>query len=137
MTNTALRWGRIVLGGFLAELILILCVIPVRIAGGGDQAITIIAVAGSYVVFAPVAWWLGRKVPRPVLHGALMGAVAAALYIVLAVVGRQFNPTAPAMPFIYYVAHVLKISGGATGGWLAQRAAARLNAADPASALAK
>lgn len=124
MTTTALRWGRIVLGGFLAELILIAFVIPINLAGGGERAITVVAVAGSYVVFVPVAWWLSRALPRPLLHGALMGAVAAALYIVLAVVGRQFNPTAPAMPFIYYVAHVLKIAGGVTGGWLAQRSAA-------------
>jgi len=30
-----------------------------------------------------------------------------------------------AMPFIYYVAHALKLAGGGTGGWLAQRAAIR------------
>jgi hypothetical protein len=117
------RWGRIVLGGFLAELILVVLVIPINLAGGGERAITSVAVAGSYVVFVPVAWWLARRVPRPMLHGALMGAFGAALYIVLAVVGRRFNPDAPPMPFIYYVAHVLKIAGGATGGWLAQRAA--------------
>jgi hypothetical protein len=122
-SSSSLRWGRIVLGGFLAELILIVCVIPVRALGGGDQAITFIAVAGSYVVFVPVAWWLGRSLARPVLHGALMGAVAAAIYMLLAVAGRYFQPAAPPMPFIYYVAHVLKIAGGATGGWLAQRAA--------------
>jgi len=135
MDSTAtspLRWGRIVLGGFLAELILIAFVIPINLAGGGERAITVVAVAGSYVVFVPVAWWLSRTLPRPMLHGALMGAVAAALYIVLAVVGRQFNPTAPPMPFIYYVAHVLKIAGGATGGWLAQRSAASV-ASSPAA----
>jgi hypothetical protein len=123
MTAFSLRWGRIVLGGFLAELILIVLVIPVRLAGGSDQAITIIAVAGSYVVFVPVAWWMGRSLARPVLHGALMGAAAAAIYMLLAVAGRYFQPTAPPTPFIYYVAHVLKIAGGATGGWLAQRSA--------------
>jgi hypothetical protein len=52
-----------------------------------------------------------------------MGAAAAAIYTLLAVGGRYFQPTAPPMPFIYYVAHVLKILGGATGGWLAQRSA--------------
>jgi hypothetical protein len=122
-SSSSLRWGRIVLGGFLAELILIVLVIPVRLAGGSEQAITIIAVAGSYVVFVPVAWWMGRSLSRPILHGALMGAAAAAIYMLLAVVGRYFQPTAPSMPFIYYVAHVLKIAGGATGGWLAQHAA--------------
>jgi hypothetical protein len=119
-----MRWGRIVLGGFLAELILIVFVIPVRAAGGSDQTVTVIAVAGSFVVFVPVAWWLGRSLARPVLHGALMGAVAAAIYTLLAVVGRYFQPDAPPQPFIYYVAHVLKIAGGATGGWLARRSAA-------------
>ena len=121
---SSLRWGRIVLGGFLAELILIVLVIPVRLAGGSDQALTTVAVAGSYVVFVPVAWWMGRSRAQPILHGALMGAAAAAIYMLLAVAGRYFQPTAPPMPFIYYVAHVLKIAGGATGGWLAGRAAA-------------
>jgi hypothetical protein len=123
MASSSLRWGRIVLGGFLAELILIVLVIPVRFAGGSDQALTFVAVAGSYVVFVPVAWWMGRSLARPVLHGALMGAAAAAIYMLLAIAGRYFQPTAPPMPFIYYVAHVLKIAGGTTGGWLAQRAA--------------
>jgi hypothetical protein len=123
MATSSLRWGRIVLGGFLAELILVVLVIPVNLAGGGERAITFVAVAGSYVVFVPVAWWLGRSLARPVLHGALMGAAAAAIYTLLAVAGRYFQPTAPAMPFIYYVAHVLKIAGGATGGWLTQRSA--------------
>ena len=122
--SSSLRWGRIVLGGFLAELILIVLVIPVRLASSSDQALTIVAVAGSYVVFVPVAWWMGRSLARPILHGALMGATAAAIYMLLAVAGRYFQPTAPPMPFIYYVAHVLKIAGGATGGWLAGRSAA-------------
>jgi len=137
MASSSLRWGRIVLGGVLAELILIAFVIPINLAGGGERAITVVAVAGSYVVFVPVAWWLSRALPRPILHGALMGAVAAAFYTVLAVAGRYFQPTAPPMPFIYYVAHVLKIAGGATGGWLAQRAAARLHAPNQASAVVK
>jgi hypothetical protein len=118
------RWGRIVLGGFLAELVLFVPVIVANIAGGGERAITIVAVAGSYVVFVPVTWWMSRRLERPVLHGALMGAAAAAIYIIMAVAGRYFQPAAAGMPLIYYVAHVLKIAGGATGGWLAHRSAA-------------
>ena len=118
-----IRWGRIVLGGFLAELILVVLVIPIRAFGGPESAVTVVAVAGSFFVFVPVAWWLCRSVAQPVLHGALMGAAAAAIYMLLALFGQFFMPDAPPMPLIYYVAHVLKIAGGAAGGWLALRRA--------------
>jgi hypothetical protein len=89
-----------------------------------QSAITVLAVAGSYVAFVPVAWWLSLALARPALHGMLMGAVAAAIYIALSVGAQQFVPDAPPVPLIYYVAHVLKLAGGATGGWLAGRAPA-------------
>lgn len=121
MSTSSLRWGRIVLGGFIAELILIAAVIPMRALGSSESAITVLAVAGSFVVFVPVAWWLARPVGRPMLHGAMMGAAAAALYIAIGLVIGMFVPDAPPAPFIYYVAHALKIAGGTTGGWLARR----------------
>jgi hypothetical protein len=58
---------------------------------------------------------------------SLLGAVAAAFYTLVAVISRLFVPNAPPTPFIYYVAHVLKLAGGATGGWLAQRSAVPAN----------
>lgn len=127
-TSSSLRWGRIVLGGFLGELILIALVIPLRAMGAGETAITGLAVGGSFVAFVPVAWWLARPLARPVLQGALMGAAAAVMYTLLSVAGQLFVPDAPAIPLIYYVAHVLKLAGGATGGWLAQRGAAATGA---------
>jgi len=123
MANRSLRWGRIVLGGILAELLLMIAVVVVRAAGGGEDAVTNTAVVGSFVAFVPVAWWLGRRLPQPLLHGVLMGAFAAVVYTVLFFVGRMFNPTVPAMPLLYYVAHVMKLAGGAVGGWLVQRSA--------------
>jgi|SRR5688572_16428585 hypothetical protein len=123
MSAASLRWGRILLGGFLGEMILIAAVIPMRAFGSTESAITVAAVAGSYVAFVPIAWWLTRTLGRPVLHGMLMGAVAAAIYIALSVGAQQFVPDAPPVPLIYYVAHVLKLAGGATGGWLAGRTA--------------
>ena len=122
----SLRWGRIVLGGILAEVVLILIVIPMRLAAASEAAITDVAVAGSFLAFVPVAWWMGRSLSRQVLHGVLMGAVAALFYTLLALVGQLFVKDAPPTPFIYYVAHGLKLLGGATGGWLAQRSAAAL-----------
>jgi hypothetical protein len=120
-TTSSLRWGRIVLGGVAAEVILILLVIPIYATGGNESALTVTAVAGSFLVFIPVAWWLGRSLPRPVVHGMLMGAAAAAIYSLIGVIGRVFAPDAPPTPPIYYVAHALKIAGGAIGGWLAER----------------
>ena len=124
MPRAVLRWGRIVLGGFLGELLLIVPVIPLRAAGAAEGTVTALAVAGSFIAFVPVAWWLGRRLARPVLHGLLMGAFAAAVYTALFVAGRTFDPTVPAMPLLYYVAHAMKLAGGALGGWLAQRAPA-------------
>ena len=121
MATSSLRWGRIVLGGLLAETILILVVIPMRLLGSGDSAITAVAVVGSYVMFVPVAMLLTRSVARPLLNGVSMAAAAVAIYLVLQTLQQNFDPNAPAVPLVYYVAHVLKLAGGATGGWLAQR----------------
>lgn len=124
MAVSTLRWGRILLGGLLAELILMAAVVPVYAMGASDAVITAIGVGGSFVVFVPLAWWLGRSIERPVLHGVLMGVVAAAIYLGMSVIGRLVDPNAPAAPFIYYVGHALKLAGGALGGWLAHRSAA-------------
>ena len=123
-TTSSLRWGRIVLGGFLPELALIVAVIPMRMAGSSDNAVNVVAMAGSFLLFVPVAWWLGRALPRPILHGVLMGVVATAIYLVLQVLATMFAPEPPVIPWFYYVGHALKLAGGAVGGWLAGRSAA-------------
>ncbi len=123
MAGVSVRWARILLGGFLAELVLVVLVIPIRAVGGPESAVTVAAVAGSFFVFVPVAWWLCRSIAQPVLHGALMGTAAAALYILLGLAARVFVADSPPTPLIYYVAHALKIAGGAAGGWFAARRA--------------
>ena len=132
MATSSLRWGRIVLGGFLAEMILMVVVIPMRLLGSGDGPITAVAVAGSYVVFVPVAMLLTRSLTRPVLHGVLMAAAAVAIYLVLQTLQQNFDPNAPGVPLVYYLAHMLKLAGGATGGWLAQRRSRTAAPAAPA-----
>ena len=121
MTTSSLRWGRILLGGLLAEMLLVLAVIPIQATGGSEQALTVVAVGGSFVALLLVAWWLCRSVSSPVLHGVLMGVVAAALYLGLQLIATAFAPEPPEIPAVYYVAHVLKLAGGALGGWLAAR----------------
>ena len=123
MPTLSLRWSRIVAGGVLGELLLIAALIPLYAAGSTDTAITGVGVAGSYVAFVPIAWWLARPLSRPVVHGVLMGAAAAAIYIAVSLGSSLFVADAPPVPPIYYLGHVLKLAGGATGGWLARRSA--------------
>lgn len=122
MTDTqSLRWGRALLGGFLVELVLILLVIPLRAFGGSEDAVTVLAVGGSFFAAVAIAGWLCRAVGRPVVHGVLIGVCGAAIYLALQVVSLVFAPTPTEVPLIYYFAHVLKVAGGAVGGWWAAR----------------
>jgi putative membrane protein (TIGR04086 family) len=108
-----MQWGRIVWGGFLAELVLILAVVPTFLLGG-EAAVTWAAVGGSPVMTFLVTWWMARHIrSRLVLHGALIGVTACLLYVALTLAQPE--------PPIYIVAHGLKIAGGAIGGLLASR----------------
>jgi len=111
--STRLHWVRILIGGFLAEASVIAVVIPVLLLFG-QRAVAYAALSGSLVMCFLFALWVGRRVDSYlVLHGILVGVVATLLYVGLTR-GRP-EPTA------YLVAHVLKILGGAAGGFFAER----------------
>jgi putative membrane protein (TIGR04086 family) len=108
-----MHWGRIAWGGFLAELALILAVVPAFLIGG-EPALTWAAVIGSPVTTFLVTWWMARHIrSRLVLHGALIGLTACLIYVALTLAQPE--------PPIYIVAHGLKIAGGALGGLVASR----------------
>jgi len=110
-----MRWGRIILGGFLAELVLIVVAIP-SLAFGNQTILNWVAVIGSAVTSCGAAIWVTRRVDsRFMLHGALTGVTAAVIYIALIVASGQTQP------LIYWVAHGFKIAGGAAGGLFAAR----------------
>ena len=106
-----IRWGWIVLGGFLAEVALIVIAIPVAILAG-QASLTYVVPPASFVALLVFGFWIARKAQKHlVLHGALVGLVGVVLYVALTL-GRP-------EPAAYIVAHVLKVLGGATGGYLA------------------
>jgi predicted small integral membrane protein len=112
------HWIRILIGGFLAEALLILIVIPINMTFG-QTPLLYVAPVGSLVTCFPFAMWVGRGVEsRFVLHGVLVGVVAMLIYLAL----TRLQPE----PFAYVIAHVLKLLGGAGGGLVAGR---RLRAA--------
>ncbi len=112
MSATAkIHWVRILIGGFLAELSVFVVVIPVLLLFG-QHPLLYVAPPASLLACFLFAFWVGRKVEsRFVLHGILVGAVATLIYVAL----TRGQPE----PLAYIYAHVLKILGGAAGGFYA------------------
>jgi putative membrane protein (TIGR04086 family) len=122
-----LLWTRAVLYGLLTEAILTVIFVvglATKMPAGVD---TVIAVVGSFVLPLWFATILGRRLQaRFVLHGVLIGGAAFTIFMAVNVIGRVFQPDAPAQPVAYWIAHALKFIGGAVGGVIASRRRKRL-----------
>jgi hypothetical protein len=122
----AIRWVRVVVAGFLAEVALIVIAIPLFLAfqANPQPVLNLVIPPASFVVLAAFGWWVGRSGPKaPVLNGFLVGAAGVALYLALgfvAALATHRDPAASLTP-AYLLAHALKLAGGAVGGWLAAR----------------
>ena len=113
MKPTELRWGRIVLGGFMAELLVFAVVFPTLYLFGQQAFLASILIASAVMPFI-FAMWVSRRIDsRFVLHGALVGLVAALIYTALAWGQTQ--------PLLYKISHGFKIIGGMAGGIVASR----------------
>jgi hypothetical protein len=113
MKSTPLRWGRVLVGGFLAELLVFAIVFPVFSLFGQRAFLASILIASAVMPFI-LAVWVARGIEsRFVLHGALVGLVAALIYMAIAWGQPQ--------PLLYKIAHGLKIVGGMAGGAVASR----------------
>jgi len=113
MTVARMRWGRVLVGGFLSELLVFATAFSVLFLFGQSAFLASVVIASGLMPLV-FAWWVGRVLEsRFMLHGALVGLVAALLYTSVAWGQPQ--------PLLYQVAHGFKIAGGMAGGWLAQR----------------
>jgi len=100
-------------GGFLAESLVIAIVFPALYLFGQRAFLASILVASAVLPFI-FAVWVGRRAEsRFVLHGALVGLVAVLVYMGLAWGQPQ--------PLLYKIAHGLKVVGGMAGGVVASR----------------
>ena len=107
-----IRWGWVLLGGFLAELAIFIVVIPLSLLAG-QQSLLYSAPPASFVASFVFGTWVASKVQqRCVLHGALVGVVATLIYV-----GIGLGKPEPIR--LCVVAHVLKVLGGAAGGLVA------------------
>lgn len=113
MSTTTIHWGRILLGGLLAEVALILAIVPLGLRLG-ETFLHYTAPPGSFLMCFLGALWVCRRTESYfILHGTLVGVVAALIYIAL----TRAQPE----PLAYLVAHALKLVGGACGGFVSQR----------------
>jgi hypothetical protein len=110
----SIQWGRVLLAAFLMEVILFAIAIPLFLGGVGRLLVYVVPPVALVATFA-VTVWLGRSIKTKfVLHGVLIGVVGTLIYIAI----TRAQPE----PWQYWVAHALKVVGGAAGGTvLAQR----------------
>src|ERR1700677_3124000 len=105
-----LHWVRVTIGGVCAELAVFAIVFPVLHFFGQTAFLASILAASLLLPFL-LAIWVDRRVESHfVLHGLLVGVVAALLYVLVA----RGQPE----PLLYKVAHCLKLVGGTLGGAL-------------------
>ena len=111
MAMKDIRWGRILLGGFLIELTIFAIYIPL------NAALPQIAYYSVPVLALATAYVFGRWAARPlqsgfVLHGTLVAVAASLMYLALnAALG-----TIPLIPWLFHVSNVVRVFAGAAGG---------------------
>lgn len=104
-----IRWGWVLVGGFVAEVAL-LAFVPLQFVPGGTTLLLYLVVPICLAAPFLAGYWIAHKVESArVLHGALVGAVALLLYVALTWTQE--------LPVVYVVANYLKLVGGAAGGW--------------------
>jgi type IV secretory pathway TrbD component len=109
----SIHWGRVVLAAFLMEVVLVAIAVPLFLGGAGRALVYVIPPLALIATFA-VTGWLGRGIKTNfVLHGVLIGIVGTLMYIAL----TRAQPE----PWQYWVAHTLKVVGGAAGGMVLAR----------------
>jgi len=95
------------------ELVLFAIAIPLFLSGAGRVLIYVVPPAALIATFA-VTVWLGRRITSKfVLHGVLIGVVGTLIYVGL----TRAQPE----PWQYWLAHALKVAGGAAGGLVLAR----------------
>ena len=106
-----IRWGLIAVGALLAELGILALVLPVRFLVGEEAFIDSVAPACLAMTLVFGFWAGARARVKPLVHGGLVGVIAALLYMVLTI-GQTLPPE-------FMIAHVMKVVGGLAGGALA------------------
>jgi hypothetical protein len=124
-----IHWIRVLLGGFLIEVVLAVVLIGGFAAAGVDltkgistSSAVIIGFGCFFGAFA-VVWWLTRRIESGVvLHGFLMGLVATLLYVgTVAGAGQMASALAGYGPATFVIVNGLRLVGAVMGGLVSER----------------
>ena len=129
MLSAGTRWTRTVVYGLTAEIAVIPLFGLTYWALGAEPA-QYSTMPFSFLVVFVFAYMAASRTPRPVLQGFMVGVVAFASYFAIGLIGRlvmtlaDVTPTeavnlAEPPPYIYAIAHALKLLGGVAGGLVA------------------
>ena len=120
-----MNWKRALLGGLLAEVLVLILISPVAFAVGLDKlgdpanvppAIGYAIVIASFVAPILLTQWVAKRLTGQfVFHGFLVGFTAFVIYMIPMTLSGESQPP------IYWAAHAAKILGGLTGGFVAAR----------------
>jgi hypothetical protein len=128
-----IQWIRVLVGGFLIEVLLAIVLVGGFAAAGVSldtisTAAAVVIGIGCFVAAFVVVLWFGRRIDSHlVLHGFLMGLVATLLYVAL-VTGSGQMPTALAAygPATFVIVNAARLVGAVLGGVAGERRRATL-----------
>lgn len=121
-----LQWYRAFAAALVAELVLI---IPTGVITAATEnyvaVLNAVIPLAAFLAFIAAGYWTASPAQgRVLINGSLPGFIGIGLYILLTLVASgaiaDFDLASSVRP-AYLLAHVLKIAGGALGGWLVAR----------------
>ena len=128
-----IQWLRVLLGGFLIEVVLAVVLLGGFAAAGVDLSkgistgSALIIGVGCFVATFLIVLWLGRGIQSHlVLHGFLMGLAATVLYLgLVAGSGQMASALANYGPVTFVIVNAARLVGGVCGGIVRSRDNAR------------
>jgi len=117
--SAKLHWGWIVAGAVLLEVALIVLFIPMMMFTDISK-IAPFAGIGTFGLGFLISWWIVKKLPgRRVLHAALIGVLATAIYFAMCMTSPGGVASVAAMygPFLFVFGNGLRIVGCIAGGY--------------------
>jgi hypothetical protein len=118
-----MRWGRIIVGAILLELLLIVVLVPPLQILGPDKVLPF-ATPAVFIFGFGVTWWLLRNIKsQTVLHGALIGILATAIYLLMCMANPGGLKAVAAMygMTLFVVGNLMRVVGCVMGAWAIRR----------------